>query len=319
MQSQIAGLSPEIAASMGAPLDPTAGFDFAEGARPTDLPQPGDTPGGVPTTKPTMAAGGEMQGMMAAFQGAGPLPDDHAALLGDAHSQPVPPQPPGPGGPPVSRQGPQAPGVQAGEPLPDHPTLTALRLDLGIDEIQTVDVDIGGHKWTLSLLPADGLATVNRLVDMISETITERSVVFEAAVAANAVVAIDSSPTYMVFGIQVPPAVTIKDHLRPPSPIRRLATARLFDFIFEKSRTQLGSKIYEAYVEKIDQAAAVTSALDDTPRVRYKCPEELCGHELFIAPRFRAGTRDQLLPFCQWHAVPMVILKAEVGDASPLA
>ena len=55
IRSQMAGISPTVAAQHGPALDPTQGFDFVPGARPSDLPQPGEAPGGAEADDRTSA------------------------------------------------------------------------------------------------------------------------------------------------------------------------------------------------------------------------------------------------------------------------
>lgn len=305
------GLSPQVAESLGAPLDPTKGYSFESDARPQDLPQPGDTPGGA--EKSTGGPGvfdGKTMGDMMETKG---LPDDRDALIAAGVMDGPPQVPPA--------QAPQTPLTTPGDPKPEHPVLTSLRADLGIDPVHTQDVDVGGHKWTMRTLTPGELARASGIADMSSSTITERELIYHVSIAAHAVVAIDGSPTYKVFNVNVPPVVTIVDHLRPPKAVRYMAAAELFDFIADDTRTSLGLKLYDAYKDRCDSQGAVASYLDDPheKRVRFRCVEKDCGHELFIPPKVVPGSTDIQRPFCMWHGNPMEMVGAETETDLPLA
>jgi len=291
---------------LGAPLDPSKGYSFDQGARPTDLPMPGEAPGGRPD-RSQQSFIGNMVGEALQQESATPLPDDHDEIMAQEP----------PGAPQGRPRGPQVPRVQPGTKRPEHPILTKLRLDLGVESIKTVDVLVGGHRWTMALLTPADTATAARLADQLTDTPTERVIISQTVIGTYSVVAIDGSPTYQVMGVEPPPGVTITDHMRPPRGIRYLAAARLFDFVNDEGRTELAQRLSQAYRDKFDNAGEVTSYLDDPThqRTRFRCPEEACGHELLIVPRTTPGTRDIQLPFCQWHGCTMEIV-AEV--ASPL-
>ncbi len=334
IRAGIEGLSPEVAKSIGGALDPTQGFNFDPNApRPAELPEPGSAPGGGPARNQSNFEGNTMADQMAqmavtAGQG-GELPDDRDAVLA-AHGVPGGPQQPpgGPGQPPPPGGHGGGPGGGPGatapiiEPDPnppvEHTILTKLRQDLGLETVKTRDFDIGGHKWTMTLLAPKALALASRLADTLSEGATEFQMTMQSAVAAYAVVAIDQVPTWQVFGVTPPPGVNITNPLNPPGHMRYLAAARLFGFIHEGSRTQLPQRLWDAYNEEIDGRGGVASQLDQNPRMRFRCQEEQCGHELFIPPRYKPGSRDVILPFCRWHASPMKITAAEESE-NPLA
>jgi len=235
----------------------------------------------------------------------GDLPDDHDELVGA-----------GLGGPAPRRQ----PEIRKGPLKNEHPVLSQLRQDLGLEPIHPKDVSVGGHKWTMVPLSPGDIALVLRLVDQLGDTPGERLQVYNTAVAAHAIVAIDGVPTYQVFGVEGPPGVPIVNHLRPPKIVKFLSAARLFDFINDESRTQLNEKLHDAYMDSCNQYSAVESYLDnpEKKRFRFRCPEENCGHELFIRPRFIPGTRDLQLPFCQWHGCPMDLVGKQEESPSPL-
>ncbi len=305
------GLSPQVAESMGAPLDPTKGYSFEPDARPADLPQPGATPGGA-----EQASGGPgiFDGkMMGDMMETGGLPDDRDALIEAGIMD---------GGPPQGTPGqaPQTPHTIPGDPKPEHPVLTSLREDLGIEPVHTQDVDVGGHKWTMRTLSPGELARASGIADMSSSTITERELIYHVSIAAHSIVAIDGVPTYQVFNVIPPPTVTVVDHLRPPKPLRYMAAAELFDFIADDTRTALGLKLYDAYKDRCDSQGAVASYLDDAneKRIRFRCVEEDCGHELFIPPKIVPGTNDIQMPFCLWHGNPMAVVGAETETDLPL-
>lgn len=314
VRQQVSNISPEAARSLGAAMDPSQGFSLDPDARPPDLPEPGSAPGGAPERRTgNMFAGNQMADQMAdqAVQASQqPLQDDHDALVGQGIGGPAaPPQQPARAREPVVKPGPKL----------QHPILAQLREDLGLESTRPVDVKVGNHSWTLATLTPGDLATASRLADQLSVGQVETRLIYETAVVAHAVMAVDSVPTYQVFGIEPTPGTHVTNPLRPPRAVRYMAAGRLFDFIQDEARTQLGSRLYEAYLDKVDDAGAVRSYLDDPMhrKVTFRCGQAGCGHEIVMVPRYRPGTRDIVLPFCQWHAEPMEVVEQEVDG--PLA
>ena len=281
---------------LGRPLDPSKGFSFDPNSRPRELPMPGDAPGGVPerSQQSLVTMGDEME------DPAQPnLQDDHDDIFPQAAA-------------PSQRQ---APKIQQADPVQEHPILTKLRQDLGIDQINPADVEVGGHRWTMTILAPGDVALAARLTDSMSDTPTERQIVYQGAITSHSIVAIDGVPVYQVFGIVPMPGIVVTDHFRPPKSIRFLAAAKLFDFINDGSKTQLNDKLYDAYLDKVDIHGTVQSYLDDpnNQKVQFRCPETGCGHEVRIIPRKVLGTNDVHLPFCQQHGCPMPMVKEAAG------
>lgn len=322
-------MSPQVAGSLGGALDPSKGFDFnPRSGRPADLPEPGQAPGGGEqfTDGPAMFDPGTMIGdQMAAHQQGlppGGLPDDHDALLGPGIGPGVPlPQADPRIASRVPLRGPQEPRTVPISPIPEHPILTALREDVGLETIEPKDVEIGGHRWTLRVLSPGELSRASSIADSRSVTLTERELVFHAAVAAHSVIAIDGAPLYQIFGVEAAPGVIITDHLRPPRPIRYMAAAALYDFITDNGKTELAKKLKDAYDEECDRDGAVRSYLDarEDKKVRFRCQEKGCGFELLIIPQVDTRTGEVKLPFCQYDGSSMPIVAAETETDLPLA
>ncbi len=291
-RQEAASVSPAVAASMGSALGTT--FNFDPNAVPNDLPEPGATPSGAPQGGPRPGTFGPDS--MIGAQPEQSLPDDRDSLVATGAL----PEAPGGAPPPQARE----PAVIPGRRL-DHPLLTKLRQDLGIDQLSTHDVKIGGHEWRLVTLAAGDLAMATRLADQLSESVVEHQLIYQGAIAAHAVVAIDGVPSYQVFGVETP-GVPIPDPYRPPRTIRHIAALRLHDFISE-GRTALPQRLYEAYVDRCDSDGAVDSYMDDPSqqRVTFRCQE--CDHSLTMVPRYKPGTQDVILPFCQWDASSMAM------------
>jgi hypothetical protein len=244
------------------------------------------------------------------FEGIGPdqpLPDDHDQLVGQ-----------GIGGAPRP-QAQAAPQPQPAKPVKlQHPVLASLREDLGIEQHRPVDVKVGGHIWTMMPLTPGDIATAMRLAETLSSGVLERHLTQQTAVLSHAIMAIDSVPTYQVFGVEPPPGVAISDPMRPPRVVRYLAAGHLYDFIVNEGKTLLSDRLYEAYMDKVDSAGNVTSYLDDPlhRRVTFACPESGCDQQVTIKPRYKPGTQEMVVPVCQWHAEPLQII--EEADQSPL-
>lgn len=298
MRQQAAAVSPQAAGSLGAAIDSTAGFSLDPSARPNELPQPGSAPGGEAEKRT-----GNM------FAGLVPEADGLNTGMMD-EPEPAPPPPPSP---PPKR-------VKSGPQRRQHPVLSQLREDLGVDAIRPVDVHVGGHVWTLVGLAPGDVATASRLADHIAVGQVEKHMTYQTAVVAHAIAAIDSVPTYRVFGVELPPGLQIQNPLRPPRTVRFHAAGNLFDFIQEEGRTTLSTKLFDAYMDKMDASGEVRSYLDEPghKRVTYRCGHEGCDHSVSIVPRYVTGTRDMVLPYCQWHAEPMEPDDV-VEDPDPLA
>lgn len=312
VRQQVAGISTQAAQSLGGALDPSKGYSLDPNARPNDLPEPGAAPGG-PSERRTgnmFDPRGPTQTVQDGPQQ--PLPDDHDQLVGQGIGGP--PQPPQQ--PPQQRE----PAVRPGPVRQQHPILAQLREDLGISSIKPVDVQIGAHTWTLVTLTPGDLATASRLADQLAVGQVEMRLVYETAVVAHAVVGIDHVPTYQIFGVEPPPGMHITNPLRPPRSVRYMAAGKLYDFIQDEGRTQLGSKLYEAYIDKADGSGEVRSYLDDpmNAKATYRCGQDACGQELTTTPRYKPGTRDMIMPFCQWHGEPMELVEQTEGVDSPL-
>lgn len=319
VRQQVGNISTEAGASLGSAIDPSQGYSLEPDARPNDLPKPGSAPGGVAERQVgnIFTGQGSLDMTTEAVQPPGmPLEDDHDALVG-----------PGIGGPPHVPQSPtqspsrpsQTPAVHPGPVKNLHPVLARLREDLGMESTRPMDVRVGKHTWTLATLTPGDLATASRLADQLAIGQVETKLVYETAIVAHAVMAIDAVPTYQVFGVEPPPGIPVQNPLRPPRAVRYLAAGKLYDFIQDEAKTQLGTKLYDAYLDKVDGSGAVQSYLDDESRkrVKFECSVEGCGHTLTMAPRYEPGTRNIMRPFCRWHAEPMT-LTGEQND-SPLA
>jgi len=311
---QAGAISPTAAASLGAPMDPSQGFDFDPAARPSDLPMPGATPGGDKQggPKPEAFDGqhiGDQRGRipmppqpgMPAAPPSQPatLPDDRAAVMHQMN-QPAAPAPTGP--------------VRA-----EHPILAKLRQDLGIESTDAYDVQIGQHRWTLRALTSGEVGVASRLADQVAGGVVEHEIVNQAAISAYSVVAIDGTPCYQVFQVDVPPGVVIVDPMRPPTAVRSLAAQQLYEFIATESKTQLGQRLYDAYLDKADGDGAVSTYLDDpeNKRVRYRCGVSTCDEEMLVAPRRDPATNTPVNPQCRWCRKEMQLVGVETPD--PLA
>lgn len=301
VREQVASISPQAAETIGSALDSTQGFSFDPDARPNDLPAPGSAPGGEPVKR----TGNMFAGMMPEAPPDAPARDVEPGRFGP----PIPEQP-------RERQ----PAVKPGPRRRQHPVLSQLREDLGIDSIRPVDVAIGGHTWTLAALTPGDIATAARLADNLAIGRVETHMTYQTAVISHAVIAIDGVPTHEVFGVELPPGMAVDNPLRPSRSVRFHAAGKLFDFIQEEGKSTLGAKLFDAYMDKMDASGEVRSYLDEPghKRVTYRCSHEGCEHELTIRPKYKPGTHDMVLPFCQWHGEPMEPVDEMEGETSPL-
>lgn len=285
---QLNTLAPELVESLGTPMDPNQGYG-PDSERPAGLPAPGSAPGGELQRR----AGNIFEG-----------PD--ATRVEQAHEAP-PVQAPAQAPQPVRTAQPGAPARV------EHAVLSRLREDLGVEQIDPIDVTVGGHTWTMVPLTPGDLASAARLADGLAVGEVERQLTWQTATAAHAVIAVDHIPTWQVMGVDVAPGTHVTNPLRPPRGMRIMAASLLFDFITEKTKTQTADKLYAAYVDRVDSSGMVASYMDDpgNQKVRYRCEETGCDHEVVETPRMAKGKR--VAPFCQYHGSPM----AEVGVHLP--
>lgn len=299
VQGLVEGISPQAAEGLGRPLDPTQGFSLDPNARPRDLPVPGSSPGGEPVKR---------TGNMFAGMTPEPLPTEAS-------------EEPGHFGPPIPEQPHlRAPAIKPGPQKRQHPVLSQLREDLGIDSIRPVDVSVGNHTWTFAALTPGDVATAARLASNLAVGQVEAHMIYQTAVVAHAVIAIDGAPAHEVFSVELPPGMSVDNPLRPPRSVRFHTAGKLFDFIQEEGKATLGSKLFDAYMDKMDASGEVRSYLDEPghKRVTYRCGHEDCDHELTVRPKYESGTRDMVLPYCQWHGEPMQPVGEMEGEPSPL-
>lgn len=99
-----------------------------------------------------------------------------------------------------------------------------------------------------------------------------------------------------------------------------MTAGRLYDFIIEQGKTMLASRLYEAYVDKVDAAGAISSYLDDPHKrkVQFVCEQPGCRHRITVEPRFAPGSNELTLPVCQWCAKPMKPETDVLESNSPL-
>jgi len=295
VEQQVATISPTAAKSLGVPLDPSQGYSLDPKTRPAELPRPGESPGGAEQKRTgNIFAGHQIGDMM----GTGQLADDHDEIF------PPPPRP-----------------TRPTTTMPDkkeHPVLASLREDLCVDVNASQDVEIGGHVWTMTVLTPGDIATAARLADQLAVGQTERQFVYETSVVVHAISAIDHVPTYQVFNVEMPPGMVVTNPLRPPRSVRYQASGHLYDFIIEQAKTTLATRLYEAYLDKIDASGAVTSYLDDPRKrkVRFRCAKRECEHEVLVIPRFHEN-RIQV-PVCQWCGEEMEAVSELLEPDSPL-
>jgi hypothetical protein len=213
--------------------------------------------------------------------------------------------------PPGSQQ--PTPGYSTGynqvprKPKKDHPLLVDLKRDLGLRSEKYVDFEVGGHVWKMSALSAGDSAMAARVADAMSGSPSEYNIRINIAAACLAVAAIDDTPTFEVFGVNVPPTTEITDPYMPPPEIRFQAFFQLYDWVMTDTKGGLGNRLWEIYEKEIDKKSFVSSYLDnkDKDLVTFQCPTSGCDYETTVVPDHeKDGTMKPV--FCQHHGVPMV-------------
>lgn len=310
---------PGFASRLGQPVDLTGGIPMGKSGKfvhPNPLPNPGTNieappvvgmrgiipPGAIPSP--------DMLEEMAANVGEHGLPDDHDSVAGPIGRGPT--QPP-------QRQVRQQQPIHRAAVKPEHPVLTKLKEDLGISSIEPIDVMVGGHLWTMKVMSETDISICARMADLLSQTNSDYKLRFDTAVVSVSIIAIDRHPAWEVMGIELPPDTLLTDPLMPPDETRRLAALKVFDFISGEGKTQLSSRLYEAYTAKVDPHGVVKSSLTDpnNPQVKFVCTTPDCQNDLIDHPLYEPGTKNIMPFFCKIHGTVMEP-KGKINDAGGL-
>lgn len=201
----------------------------------------------------------------------------------------------------------------------DHPLLQQLKTDLGITHHVPEDLEIGGHLWSMVPVNKQLFGVASRIVDELAIGDLEKLSMLEIAIASVAIVAIDGTPTYDVFGVA--PQDVIRDPMNPPSNIRVRAASALFDFLNIEAKYELSSKLHSAYVDTWDKHGTVKSYLDEKEGAAWTwmCGEEGCSELVKEPPRYSDDNNEKLLPmYCKYHGTRMVAISQGEEDESPL-
>ena len=154
---------------------------------------------------------------------------------------------------------------------------------------------------------AGDAALAARVADAMSGSPSEYNIRVNIAMACLAVVAIDDTPIFEVFGVDIPPTLSVDDPYMPPLQVRVQAFFQLYDWVMNDTRGGLGNRIWDIYNTEMDKKSFVSSYLDNRNKniVMFSCPVQDCEFELAIVPEHDA-TGNIKPVFCQHHGVPML-------------
>ena len=207
------------------------------------------------------------------------------------------------------------------ENLPsEHPVLTGLKRDLLASAIPMEDVDVGSHLWKMAALDGGDVTFVERVADSASISDAERRAIWETAIVAVSIRAIDGVPTWKVFNVKPEPEemAVLYDELKPPKMLRLRATIPFMAFLSDANAV-LAQRLFNVYQDKLDPRAEVLSYLTDpnNPRFRYGCEENGCQEQIVRMPIKNAlatGEVELVGPFCPLHGVRMTAKTKVLGD-----
>ena len=191
---------------------------------------------------------------------------------------------------------------------PAHPLLTQLRHEFGIgsDQKPPIDVRVADHVWTFVPLTPDFIALAARVGDSLSETTGEHALRTKQAAVCFAIVAVDSVPVWLMFGLEPGPNDNVDFPLLPKGPIRQSAAVLLYSELTGGLKNRLLEALYEAYVAKIDTDGSVASYMtyEKLDHVVWLCGTDECQYRI-VRPRRYEG--DQELPYyCELHGTMLI-------------
>lgn len=296
---------------LGTPVDFSQGINMAP-PKQGGLPNPGSA---IPAPPRAGAPGGfvpqqtledirNLEQHAQKIQEQGGLEDDYDTVFNNQPPpQPVPQRP---------VQG--RPNPQAGTPVynapkkPVHPVLAQLKIDLGIEVIEPIDVNVGGHIWTMKPLAESDISTAARLADVTSQTQTDHNVRLPTALISVSIIAIDKVPVWEVFGIEIPPeAQPLTNPLFPPERVRKMAVVQLYEWISDNSKVGLSTQLHNLFISKIDPLGQVKAQTEDpnNPRFEFTCSTQGCDHKIIDVAKYEMGTKNILPYFCKFHGSVM--------------
>jgi len=216
----------------------------------------------------------------------------------------------------AAQQAQQAAQDRSQQKAKTHPILQALRRDLGVRRVETSNVEIGGHSWTIRSIDSEGQEWAAGLgFTSGSRNQYEGMIVMQKAMGIASVAAIDSVPLYEIVDIAIPSRLLpLQDPNWPPRIIRSQAMEKLWILMRDELLPDVAMQLYNAYTEKIDPKAGVTSSVGDM--TAWICSNEDCRFE-FVAVPVSKGDKKQP-PFCTRCGHAMFENESSEGDALPL-
>lgn len=205
---------------------------------------------------------------------------------------------------------------KVGHKRPVHPLLLQLRGEFGIgtEQKKPIDVKVAEHLWTFVPLTPDLIALAARAADSLSETLGEHALRAKQAAVCFSIVAVDSVPVWLMFGVDPTDQDNIEFPLIPKGPIRRTAAIALYSELTDGMKNRLLEALYEAYLAKVDPQGEVASytSYEKTTHVVWVCSDPDCNQKL-TEPRHYNADNEELPYYCKVHGTEML----EISTTKP--
>jgi len=190
--------------------------------------------------------------------------------LAQVQHMPVEPRLPEGAVPPAA---PAAPAPVAAELPKTNPILAKLREDFGIENIPVTEVKVNGHVFTMRVLDVGAVTQALRFADTLSMpgSPRENSINLQIALTSFAISAIDGTPVWKVFEVDVPESelVMVEGENRPifapmspPSNVRILGATNLMDFLSGQASSTLLAELWDKYQSVVDPQGSLDSLMN---------------------------------------------------------
>jgi hypothetical protein len=131
---------------------------------------------------------------------------------------------------------------------------------------------------------------------------------FQSLVASMAVLAIDNTPAWQVFEVEVTEEEKRDLKIDPldVTPRIRKASGEAMAQMFFRDTFPMMDKVVDFYNTKVIKGVSVSTNLDkeNAQQVRYNCPIDGCDHHLWETPIIVEGSERPF--FCKFHGVQLV-------------
>lgn len=193
------------------------------------------------------------------------------------------------------------------------PLVSLLRQKFGVENIPTIDREIGGIIWTFRKAGYRDKLFAKMAASLDAEAgVMAISDTFDLAKVCSCIVAINSVPVWKAMEIKPRPGEHVHDPLFPPPSLQQRAAGALYDEMLELNE-ELSQKLIESYQYEY-RHADVSSYLDFVKdnRFRFTCPHENCDYEVIDIQMQNPVTHEKLPYYCKFHGCALEVQ----GEAS---